>query len=556
MTRILIIIFLLSSILCSQEADNKTKIDEYLKRAQEVWGFQGTVLIARSDKIIYEKAYGMANLENNQPNTISTKFLIGSVTKSFTAIAIMQLVEKGILKIDQPITSYLKDYPAETGDKITIRHLLSHTSGIPVFSMLPDFRTKAMLSSSVDDIVNLFKDEPLLFEPGSKQQYGSPGYLLLGIIIENATGLTYQEYIRRYITEPSGMFGTDIVRDYRTRPDFATGYHRNPNGQFVIAEPLLFPIAFSAGGLSSTAHDMHLLDRALNGNSLLNPNSLEFMLTSEINEYGHGFNIRNLEGHIVVGHDGSAPGFCATFQRWLDDSLCIIVLCNNANLPLPPYSVADGLAAILLKTTCELPRLKSPTSMDINALVEYEGVYQEDNGEYHVIGLVGHRLAERNNAGIIKPIIPEAKDKFYYEQNCMTTLVFSRDTDENIIQYALKKTFDGQVMRKINKSKSDSIACKGSIVSIPVSILKRYTGVYQFTPDSPNWNVFIEEDKLYAQVSGLPSIELLPLSIDIFCIRSLGAEVIFSCENEKRVTGLSFVHQGVTNNARKIDKKH
>jgi len=551
MKRIAIFITLIPSLLFSQAAGLMPKIEEYVDSAQKVWGFQGTVLIAKHNTVIFEEAYGMANLEKNQPNTVTTKFLIGSITKSFTAIAIMQLVEKGILELDQPITLYLEAYPSETGNKITIRHLLSHTSGIPVYSMLADFQTKAMLLNLVKDVIALFKDEPLMFEPGSKQRYGSPGYLLLGVIIENVTGLTYQEYVRRYITEPSGMFGTDILKDYKTRPGFAKGYHRNPDGKFTIAEPLLFPIAFSAGALSSTAHDLYLLDRALNENSLLDPNSIDVMISSENGEYGCGFSIRNLGEHKVIGHDGSAPGYIATYQRWLDDSLYVVVLCNNASLPLPIFNIADALAAIILSEKYEMPILKSPLPVHITELSEYEGVYQEKNGTYYVIGLVGHRLANRNDAGIIKSILPESKDILYYEQDFLTTLTFLRNANGSISGLIQSSFLDERFAEKVNNPLADSIACDGAIITIPVTILKTFEGSYQFSPNAPDWNIFVKGNGLFAQAAELPAIELLPLSEKAFCIRSLGVKVVFNQE-DNQTTGLTYIDQGVKHNACKV----
>ncbi|MCP4584140.1 MAG: beta-lactamase family protein [candidate division Zixibacteria bacterium] len=556
MKRIIIFIILIPSFLCSQELGVKEKIDEYLEQTEKVWEFQGSVLVAKSDVIIYDDVYGMANLKDKKRNTTTTKFLIGSVTKSFTAIAIMQLVEKGVLNLDHPISSYLKNYSVDNWRKITIRHLLSHTSGIPVFSMLPDFRKKAMLSSSVNDIVDLFKDEPLIFEPGTKQQYGSPGYLLLGIIIEDVTGLTYQDYIKQHISNIAGMSETDICEDYKSRPDFAIGYFKEARGKLIEAEPMIFPVAFSAGALSSTTHDLYLLDCALNGDILLNANSLEIMLNSEKGEYGLGFNIRNLAGHKIAGHDGTAPGFCATFQRWLDDSLCVVILSNNASLPLPIFNIADALAAIVLNERYELPLLKHPIPLEIDQLTEYEGVYQEKNDTYHVIGLVGHRLAERNNYGIVKPILPESEDIFYYEQDLTATIRFSRDGEGNISQLISKKLFDERVAHKLGEAKADSIACAGSIVSVPTSVLNIYEGSYQFSPEAPNWNIFVNENRLFARAAGLPAIELLPLSETTFCIRSLGTRVMFNYDDNNTVIGITYIDQGTKRNARRISKSN
>ena len=175
------------------------KLDQYLNAADTVLQFNGTALVAKGGKVIFAKGYGIADREKKIPNTVDTKFLIGSITKQFTATAIMQLVADKKLDIDNPISTYLTDYPKSTGDKITIRHLLTHTSGIQNFTDLPAYQGMRDKSMTPQQVVAQFKDLSLDFEPGTKFNYSNSGYILLGLVIEKVSGEPYAQYLQKHI---------------------------------------------------------------------------------------------------------------------------------------------------------------------------------------------------------------------------------------------------------------------------------------------------------------------------------------------------------------------
>ena len=207
------LLVLLSLALFQQTAlaqDHAARIDELMKRAHEAGRFNGAVLVAENGKVIYKKGFGLANMEWNIPVETDTKFRLGSITKQFTAALVLQLVEQGKIKLDGKITDYLPDYRKETGERITIHHLLTHTSGIPSYTSLPGFfRDVSRNPFQVSEFVKKYASGDLEFEPGTKWRYNNSGYFLLGAIIERVTGKPYEQVLKQHILDPLGMKNTD-----------------------------------------------------------------------------------------------------------------------------------------------------------------------------------------------------------------------------------------------------------------------------------------------------------------------------------------------------------
>src|SRR5215472_17898437 len=190
--------------------------------------FMGSVLVARGDQILLSKGYGSANLEWNIPNTASTKFRIGSITKQFTAASILLLEERGKLKVEDPVKKYLPDAPA-AWDKITIFHLLTHTSGIPSFTSFPDYRDTEAMATTPEKLVARFRDKPLDFEPGTKWSYSNSGYVLLGYLLEKISGQTYSDFVQQNIFTPLGMKDSGYDSNFAVIERRASGYSRFMN---------------------------------------------------------------------------------------------------------------------------------------------------------------------------------------------------------------------------------------------------------------------------------------------------------------------------------------
>jgi len=259
----------------ADKADIAGKLDEYLQAAHEVWSFHGAALVAKDGKVLLKKGYGMASIELGVPSSPKNKYLIGSITKQFTALAIMQLVEKGLVDLEAPITKYLPDYPKETGDKVTIHHLLRHSSGVPSYTDDAELMGRRTMPGSLEEILAVFKDEPLDFEPGSQYQYSNSGYALLGMVIEAASGKSYEDYIKENIFDVIGMANSGYAHHDLIIPDRAVGYTEGDNDELINAYVVHASWPFSAGALYSTVEDMLLWDQALYTEKLLSKASLD-----------------------------------------------------------------------------------------------------------------------------------------------------------------------------------------------------------------------------------------------------------------------------------------
>jgi CubicO group peptidase (beta-lactamase class C family) len=265
-------------------------IQSYVSNKQ----FMGTVLVARGTEIILDKGYGSANLEWDIPNSPSTKFRLGSITKQFTAASIMLLQERQKLSIDDPVKKYMPDAPA-AWDKITIFNLLTHTSGIPNYTGFPEFTTLQLSPITSEKLVAVFRDKPLDFQPGEKWNYSNSGYVLLGFLIEKISGETYEKFLQENVFTPLGMQDSGYDSNSAIIPHRATGYAPGRGG-IVNAGFVHMTTPFSAGALYSTTGDLLRWEQGLFGGKLLSADSLAKMTTPFKNDYAFGLGVRSLNG--------------------------------------------------------------------------------------------------------------------------------------------------------------------------------------------------------------------------------------------------------------------
>lgn len=270
--------------------------------------FSGAVLIARHGKVIFQKAWGRANRETGAPVTLDTQFRIGSMNKMFTSVAILQLVEAGKLKLDDPIGKYLTDYPnQDVASKVTVRHLLTHTGGTgDIFG--PEFRTNRLTLKEHGDYLKLYGSRGLEFEPGARFQYSNYGFLLLGALIEKVSGMSYYDYVRGKVYQPAGMTSTDSLPENESVPNRAAGYMRGESGRAPNTVTLPWR-GTSAGGGYSTVGDLLRFAQALEAGKLISKETFAQALTPGSKEpYGFGFAIGGEGALRSYGHSGGAPG--------------------------------------------------------------------------------------------------------------------------------------------------------------------------------------------------------------------------------------------------------
>jgi CubicO group peptidase (beta-lactamase class C family) len=331
----ILIFFLLGATSSTFAQDKAAKIDELMKLYNDSGYFNGAVLVAENGKVIYKKGFGFANMEWNVPNTPDTKFRIASIVKQFTATLILQMVEQGKIKLDGKITDYLPDYRKDTGDIVTIHHLLNHTSGIPDFPGVPGFESISRNPQKVPDFVKKFASGDLQFEPGTKYAYNNSAYFILGAIIEKLTGKTYEQVLKEKIFDPLGMKNTGYDHHKTVLSKRASGYEKTLSG-YVNAPYLDMSITFSVGGLYSTVEDLYLWDRALYSDKILTAKSKELMFKPNLENYGYGFNIEKVslsetkQTVPVIFHTGLLDGFATVIVRLVKDQHLIVLLDNTS----------------------------------------------------------------------------------------------------------------------------------------------------------------------------------------------------------------------------------
>ena len=248
--------------------DIAAQADVHLAKLLAENKFSGSVLIARGGKVLLSKGYGLANRELNVPNTTRTKFRLGSITKQFTATAIVQLAQQGKLSLDDPASKYVPE-SHEGWKKVTIRHLLRHTSGIPSFTGFPEYRTFKYLATTPTELIARFKDKPLEFEPGAEYRYSNSGYYLLGDIVAKVSGMTYESYLQKNIFEPLGMADSRLDSNAAIIANRAAGYSPGPAAGVRNADFVHMSIPGGAGALLSTVEDLYKWDRALYSEKVL-----------------------------------------------------------------------------------------------------------------------------------------------------------------------------------------------------------------------------------------------------------------------------------------------
>lgn len=346
----------------TQPVSNKqiiSNIETYLKAAMQHDQFCGSVLVAKDGVPILNKGYGMANYELNVPNTPKTVFHIASITKQFTAMAIMLLQERGKLSVHDSIGKYLDNCPA-VWQPITVHHLLTHTSGIPNMSSLPDWDEKHSFQPYTHrEVIDLVRALPLHFSPGEKFKYSNSGYHLLGLIIEKVSGQSYYDFLQANIFTPLGMkhTGAPYPREqFMNRPQLvmnrASGYYWSLNS-FVNAHYENPLIPYSAGSLYSTTEDLLLYDKALTTTKLVSQKSLDAMITPFKNA-GYGWeHISQKFNRTIIGHAGSGTGFSTYFMRVPSERVTIIILSNSDEASAS--KVAYDLAAIVFGAEYRLP---------------------------------------------------------------------------------------------------------------------------------------------------------------------------------------------------------
>jgi CubicO group peptidase (beta-lactamase class C family) len=368
--------------------NSAARMDEVVQSYVGARQFMGAVLVARGETVLFSKAYGSANLEWNTPNTTTTKFRIGSMTKQFTAAAVLLLEERGKLKVNDPVKLYYPDAPA-AWDKITLYHLLTHTSGIPNHTTFPEFESLSTSRTTPDQLVKTFSDRPLEFVPGSEMRYSNSGYVLLGAIIEKVSGTSYEKFVNENLFMPLGMRDSGYDSNQAIILLRAAGYGPGPNGP-VNARYVDMTVPYAAGALYSTTEDLLRWERSLFGGKVLSKPSLKKMTTPGKGDYAFGLEVSRQSGRSVIQHGGSINGFSSRLAYFPDDEVSSIALSNLRGSGAD--SVVEKLGALAHGETVVLQSERRETTVPADVLKRYVGTYSIAPGVNVMITLDGDHL--------------------------------------------------------------------------------------------------------------------------------------------------------------------
>lgn len=419
------------SSLFGQKDYNQKAYDALLTNyfGSSIYG--GAALVAKEGEIIYEKAMGMANLEDDIKLTTNHKFRIASNTKQFTACAILKLQEEGKLHTSDNMLKYIPDYPTH-GHTITIEQLLTHTSGIRDFSSSEGFSEIENNEYSKEEFINYFKNLPIVGIPGEQYHYSNSAYFLLGYIIEKVSGKSYGEYLENSFFQPLGMANTFFDFPTKTVQDRALGYAQLSADEFTTCKEINMSIPFAAGGLVSTVHDMCLWYQALKNGKVVNKENLKkahspYQLNNDsYTRYGYGWDIGTLAGSQIIAHGGAISGYYSTLVYLPNENILAVVLTNCNWMDATFFDLATRMASVALD---KIYYKNTPLS---NLVLEaYEGIYKTESKSKTIITLEGNKAFMTIDGTPKRELHYIGEDTFYSEIN-YTTVEFLRDNEGSI----------------------------------------------------------------------------------------------------------------------------
>ena len=479
--------------------------DQYDAILQEYFNVDGNgaaAIVTKGDKVIYQTAIGKANLELDVDMTPDHIFRIGSITKQFTSTAIMMLHEQGKLNVNYAITDYLTDYP--TNDKlITVEHLLTHTSGIQSYTDMPGFMQKEVrMDLTVSELIDVFKDEPMNFDPGEDWRYNNSGYILLGAIIEKVSGETYEDYIETHIFDALGMESSYYDHNEEVVAMRATGYQPAEGGSVVNSDYISMTLPYAAGSLMSTVGDLHKWNKAVMHGKLISNEAMKHVFTPYVlndgnpTDYGYGWSISKIGGKLSYEHGGGIFGFLSMGIYVPEDEVYVAVLSNCTCQS--PDQAALRMAALASGVAMEFDKIE----VSEQDLQEYIGVYDiEDSEDKRVFTVTDGLLYSQRAGGQLFQLIPYEKDKFYYET--LTTVAFDRDdTDKIIGQTVTARSGEGGYAIL-----TDEEIVVQEIVDVNKAVLENYVGNYTLI-EGVDIEISVVGEDLVAQATGQSSFVL------------------------------------------------
>ena len=401
-------------------AQDAGRMDRMVQASTDANAFSGSVLVAIDGRIVLDRGYGLANREWAIPNDGDTRFRLGSISKQFTAVAIMILNERGLVDLDAPIRTWVPDAPS-AWDQVTVRRLLAHTAGVPNFTSFDDFQSTKSLPATVDSLIARFRNHPLDFPPGEGRKYSNSGYVLLTAVIEKASGRSYADFLAEAVFQPLGMADTGYDRNAEVLPRRASGYTLTANG-VINAAYWDMSIPQGAGGLYSTTHDLLKWQQGLYGGRLLSPAAMTQLTTPVRDRYAFGMFVARTAGETTMAHSGGLDGF-NTYMSYDPARRMSVIVLGNLNGSAP-----DSLGAALLAVAREgTPLTHAPVAPE--PLPTYAGIYDLAPGSALTVTVADDRLAGQLTDQSSSALTPVSGDVFRLGAALVT---FTRDASGTV----------------------------------------------------------------------------------------------------------------------------
>jgi CubicO group peptidase (beta-lactamase class C family) len=561
-------VLLLTAATNAFAQQNVKQIDGLMKQYYDYGQFNGSILVAEKGKIIYEKGFGMANMEWAIPNQPDTKFRIGSVTKQFTAALILQLVAEGKIKLDGKISDYLTDYRKDTGEKVTIHQLLNHTSGIPSYTSRPDFFPEVSRNPyGVADFIKKFASGDLEFEPGSKFSYNNSGYSLLGAIIEKVTGKSYETVLTERILKPLGMTNTGYDHSATLIQKRAGGYQKTRDG-FVNAPYLDMSIPYAAGSIYSTVEDLYKWDQSLYEDRILSADSKKLMFTPGLGNYGYGMNISDQpigktdQKTRIIGHGGGINGFNSLITRAVDKRQTVIIL-DNVGLGNYHQKITSSIIGILNGQPAEAPKrsiaealYKIAAEKNVAAAIaEYRKLKAANSPTFDFseteLNTLGYQLVGMKRMKDAIEIFKLNVEMFPTSANPYDSLgeAYLAEDQKDLALVNYKKAAE------LDPANANALLIarrlEGKEMKVDASAFDAYVGEYQVNARL-TLTITKEGDKLFGQMTGQEKLALESVSDTRFTIPAVKANISFEKDPAGKVVGLLLSQGTRTVNAKKI----
>jgi CubicO group peptidase (beta-lactamase class C family) len=558
-------------LLATQQAalaqDHAAKIQQVLELANKYRQFNGSALVAENGKVIYKGGFGLANMEWNIPNTPDTKFRLGSITKQFTAMLTLELVEQRKLKLDGKISDYLPDYRKDIGEKVTVHHLLTHTSGIPSYTSQPGFFANVSRNPyKVGDFVKQYASGDLEFEPGTKFSYNNSGYFLLGAIIERITGKTYAEALKEMIFEKVGMKNTGYDLYDPLIPKRASGYAKTATG-YTNAAYLDMSIPYAAGSMYSTVEDLYLWDQSLYTDKLLTQASKDLMYKPFLEEYAYGWVITKASFKVkdqpipIITHGGGINGFTTTIVRFPTEKHLIVILDNTGSPNLDRLS--EKIAKILYNQPYDLPKQSIAAVVEKTisekgiaaAVVEYRELKAKQSAAYDFaeqeLNALGYRLmntGKLNEALEIFKLNVEAYPQAFNTYDSLAEAYMKMEQRELAIQN-YKKSLE---LDPKNTNAAEMLKrLESPAGKVDPNAFDAYVGEYELAPGFV-LRVFREGEKFMTQATGQNVIEIFAEPDGSFSPRTFPATLTFIKDADGKVTSVKLTQGGRETIGKKI----